>query len=422
MKSKIAILLVLLINQAISQTFRNGFDNRDFSSSGGNGQGASYYSNVSSKLHNDESVFLIGYMNMFFATHDKKYLDQFIIHTKRVQERRDDNILTLSSNELIGFPTQFFDFHETILKGHEEFSVYPVDHSYSILYWKNEPNHASNSVCKKKYLLPEKAKPKHIQLGFYGTLNAAFPTYYDSTVRTPISLFDNGYFEPLLNIDDTICDNDTRIAEKNRIWNLGLMFNINYLFPDFYTSTNYYRIAKPQLQYGATILVTYGHSRFINIHSGISFDRLEAKAINSGNPILGQTDTTLSLKTSTYSFLSIPLLYVINILENKYRMQIAPFVGLSFLYLLENHTTYQNDSGQYSEKSFFTDVERDILFNTGILYSHVLSDHLELKICAQAIKQLTPFKRYEMSTAGHILEEREFLTYIKFSMGLAFRF
>lgn len=59
-----------------AQSFRSGFDLRDFSSSGGNGQGASYHSNVASKLHNDESVFLIGYMNMFVATHDKKYLNR----------------------------------------------------------------------------------------------------------------------------------------------------------------------------------------------------------------------------------------------------------------------------------------------------------------------------------------------------------
>lgn len=59
---------------------------------GGGGQGASYSANVSSGVHNNETVFLIGYITMFQATHDKRYLDKFIIHAKRVQERRDDNI------------------------------------------------------------------------------------------------------------------------------------------------------------------------------------------------------------------------------------------------------------------------------------------------------------------------------------------
>lgn len=106
---QIFILFIFIYSFAFSQNFRTGFDTRDASSSGGNSQGASYYSNVSSKLHNDESVFLIGYINMFVATRDKKYLDQFIIHTKRVQERRDDNITLLNFSELNGFPSHFFD-------------------------------------------------------------------------------------------------------------------------------------------------------------------------------------------------------------------------------------------------------------------------------------------------------------------------
>jgi hypothetical protein len=92
-----------------SQTFRAGFDKRDASSSGGNGQGLSYHANVKSDVHNIETVYLKGYINMFQATHDKKYLDQFIIHAKRVQERRDDNITMLSFSEVSGFEAEFYE-------------------------------------------------------------------------------------------------------------------------------------------------------------------------------------------------------------------------------------------------------------------------------------------------------------------------
>ena len=87
---------------SISQTFRSGFDNLDYSSSGGLGQGASFQSNVIGILYNNETVVLQGYLNMFKATKDKRYLDKFIIHTKRVQERRDDNIHNISS-QVSGF-------------------------------------------------------------------------------------------------------------------------------------------------------------------------------------------------------------------------------------------------------------------------------------------------------------------------------
>jgi len=82
----------IFIISCFSQTFSSGFDNLDYSTSGGNGQGASFQSNVASNFHNIESVALQGYINMFKATLDKRYLNKFIIHCKRVQERRDDNI------------------------------------------------------------------------------------------------------------------------------------------------------------------------------------------------------------------------------------------------------------------------------------------------------------------------------------------
>lgn len=97
------VVSLFMISESYAQTFRSGFDSRDALS---NGNGASYYSNVSVKIHNDETVFLKGYINMFLATREKKYLDQFIIHAKRVQERRDDNITNLSFGSLEGFPAE----------------------------------------------------------------------------------------------------------------------------------------------------------------------------------------------------------------------------------------------------------------------------------------------------------------------------
>lgn len=91
MKKIILIILYFLFLQlGNTQTFRPGFDNRDASPSGGNGQGVSFHSNVSSKFHNDESVFLIGYITMFDATKDKKYLDQFAIKEKMASEGNGD--------------------------------------------------------------------------------------------------------------------------------------------------------------------------------------------------------------------------------------------------------------------------------------------------------------------------------------------
>lgn len=60
---KNTILLIILLSCgaiAFSQTFPNGFDKRDASYSGGNGQGLSLHSNVKSDIHNEETVYLKG--------------------------------------------------------------------------------------------------------------------------------------------------------------------------------------------------------------------------------------------------------------------------------------------------------------------------------------------------------------------------
>ena len=82
----------IISNNVLCQTFRRSFDRQDNGLWANSGQGFSFESNVINVLHNKESLFLQGYIDMFKATKDKRYLDKFIIHAKRVQERRDDNI------------------------------------------------------------------------------------------------------------------------------------------------------------------------------------------------------------------------------------------------------------------------------------------------------------------------------------------
>lgn len=91
-------------NSLCSQTFRADFDRLENSAGANAGHGASFVSNVVYLTHNNETDYLNGYLAMFKATRDKRYLDRFIIHTKRVQERRNDNIKNLPSSQVAGFP------------------------------------------------------------------------------------------------------------------------------------------------------------------------------------------------------------------------------------------------------------------------------------------------------------------------------
>ncbi|MEK7433835.1 MAG: hypothetical protein AABZ74_11960 [Cyanobacteriota bacterium] len=96
MKIFFSIFFFILFGiNVISQTFRRSFDVQDNGSSANFGQNKSFYSNVASELHNVESLALQGYIDMYKATRDRKYLDKFIIHAKRVQERRGDNFNSL---------------------------------------------------------------------------------------------------------------------------------------------------------------------------------------------------------------------------------------------------------------------------------------------------------------------------------------
>lgn len=84
-----------------SQTYRASFDYLDQALN--SGQGYSFYCNADNSL-SGESLELEAYLTMYRASKDKKYLDKFIIKAKRVQDRRDDFINNLPSNQLVNIP------------------------------------------------------------------------------------------------------------------------------------------------------------------------------------------------------------------------------------------------------------------------------------------------------------------------------
>jgi len=101
MKKLFLLFLVINLGQiASSQTYREAFDKSDYAFN--NGQGNSFYCNAglsgcSSIPLDGEADLLHSYLVMYRATRDKRYLDKFIIHAKRVQERRDDNIQNIAN-------------------------------------------------------------------------------------------------------------------------------------------------------------------------------------------------------------------------------------------------------------------------------------------------------------------------------------
>ncbi len=103
-------LLMIVPLSSNSQTYVNGFDKSntvDYYS----GQGKQLADNVKSSyatqllgtLSNSENEIMEAYINMYYATRDVRYLNHFIIHAKRMQERRDDNLINLPLSE-VGFP------------------------------------------------------------------------------------------------------------------------------------------------------------------------------------------------------------------------------------------------------------------------------------------------------------------------------
>jgi hypothetical protein len=65
------------------------FDNLNTQFSNG---GYSCYSNLDGAIYNYECNTMNALLNMYEVTDDIKYLNQFVIHAKRVMDRRDDFI------------------------------------------------------------------------------------------------------------------------------------------------------------------------------------------------------------------------------------------------------------------------------------------------------------------------------------------
>lgn len=95
-------LLILLGSSLHSQTFQNSLStasgvNIDITStvstpSNGYNPGASYSVNYKNRLHQYEAPYLHSLLMMYETTKHIKYLNTFIIHAKRVIDRRDDNL------------------------------------------------------------------------------------------------------------------------------------------------------------------------------------------------------------------------------------------------------------------------------------------------------------------------------------------
>lgn len=103
-------LMTSLSKIASSQTYREAFDKSDYAFN--NGQGNSFYSNANSVAGvplDGEADLMHSYLIMYRATQDKHYLDKFIIHAKRVQERRDDNIKKLPATAIVNNSSCFSD-------------------------------------------------------------------------------------------------------------------------------------------------------------------------------------------------------------------------------------------------------------------------------------------------------------------------
>lgn len=107
MRFLLALLLTFLgvIQFSLAQTknpYVAAFDIADSAKSNNWGNGYSYYINASMNPKggtvalDGEADLMHAYITMFRATHDTKYLNKFIIHSKRVQERRDDNVNKLN--------------------------------------------------------------------------------------------------------------------------------------------------------------------------------------------------------------------------------------------------------------------------------------------------------------------------------------
>ncbi|MFM2226489.1 MAG: hypothetical protein RJA07_2691 [Bacteroidota bacterium] len=89
MKNILFVILLIVSINLDAQSFRQQFDNLDRGQHF-NGGAYSWSSNFTSQIKEYEAKTMNAYLNMYEATNDVKYLNEFLIHSKRVMDRRDD--------------------------------------------------------------------------------------------------------------------------------------------------------------------------------------------------------------------------------------------------------------------------------------------------------------------------------------------
>jgi hypothetical protein len=140
MKTKILFILIsniIIFQLGYSQTYRKAFDRYEAVD-----HDYSYDINISGQLNANESFVLESYIMMWKATHDTKYLNKFIIHTKRLQDHRDDKVAAnlYGVNGLPASPTcsQLYSYP------HDNYPVWSFDDDCST--WIPRVLHSGNII------------------------------------------------------------------------------------------------------------------------------------------------------------------------------------------------------------------------------------------------------------------------------------
>ena len=104
-KELLAIILVLFIKIVYCQSYVNLFNGLD------DLQGYSFNSNINGELHWGQSPRFDNYISIYRKTENINYLNKLLIHIKRIQERRDDNINNLLNNSVLGTPGTYINLN-----------------------------------------------------------------------------------------------------------------------------------------------------------------------------------------------------------------------------------------------------------------------------------------------------------------------
>ncbi|MFM2224632.1 MAG: hypothetical protein RJA07_834 [Bacteroidota bacterium] len=95
MKNQILFLLLnvflFCFTSIHAQTFREKFDELN-ETPHFQGGGYSFNSNFTSQIKQYGALTMNAYLNMYEATGDTKYLNDFLLYSKRIMDRRDDFI------------------------------------------------------------------------------------------------------------------------------------------------------------------------------------------------------------------------------------------------------------------------------------------------------------------------------------------